>query len=390
MRWMLLIPLCLIAASCAVDQPKSQPTVGTNTMSKPEPWLGAKPMTAPKSAPAVAKESSRKPINASASAKKDGSLGPPKDAQFTLYCADYTGPAHVEVANRVKQDLTATSGLRNWYVIHQEDRSTLFYGYYKELDDSALKRDRAAIEAMQDQHGNRIVRSAIAVSVDAPDPIAPPEWNLANMRRGELDKRHYWTLQIAAYKDDPSRKQAAVDSVRAARQSGIEAYYYHGETVSSVCVGVWPEEAIRIEGMKVVPGGRDLQSGGAFGAASSDPDQQILVAPGMKIPEQMHKAADKRGMTVAQPKVTIVDPSMMQMKQQFPEHAVNGAMEMMTDSNGQRVPRPSLVVQIPLGEASGTAFNPPTPPPPTEAVRQLQPEQQAPSSGGGRLKSIGK
>ncbi|MBC8106063.1 MAG: hypothetical protein H7Z14_05700 [Anaerolineae bacterium] len=387
---MMLLPICLFAVSCAADNQPKQPTVGTNTMSKPDPWIGARPMKPPTPAPTAAKQNARQPINASASSKKGPSLGPPKDAQFTLYCADYTGPSHVEIANRAKQDLSASSGLRSWYVIHQEDRSTLFHGYYKEMDDAGLKRDRATIEALQDQRGNRLVRSAVSVPVDAPDPIAPPEWNLANVRHGELDARHYWTLQIGAYKDDPRRKQAAIEAVRAARQSGIEAFYYHGETISSVCVGVWPEESLRIEGMKVVPGGRDMQSGGAVGAASTDPDQQFLVAPGMNIPDKMKAAAGKRGMGVAQPKVTIVDPTMLQVKERFREHAVNGLVELMTDEKGQRVPRPSLFVQIPVGGPSGSTFDPPTPPPPAEAVRQLQPETQAPASGGGRLKSIGK
>ncbi|CAN5661130.1 hypothetical protein BH09PLA1_BH09PLA1_35390 [soil metagenome] len=398
MRWMLLsLPVCLLAVSCASDsQSPQQAPMGTRTMNKPEPWIGAQPMrpaTPPRNstaAQAPAPAPARQPINASASAKKDAPVAPPKDAQFTLYCADYTGPSHVDIANRMKQELIQNSGLRSWYIIHQEDRSTLFHGYYKELDDAALKHDRAAIESLEDRQGNRVVRSAIAVSVDAPDPVAPPEWNLANVRHGELDLKHYWTLQIGAYKDDLKRKQAAVDAVRAARQAGIEAYYFHGDTVSSVCVGVWPEEALRIDGMKRLPGGRDMQTGGAVSAAGTDPDQQVLVAPGINVPDNMRSAAARRNMSIAQPKITIVDPTMMEMKRRFPEHAVNGLIELMNDGTGQRVARPSLVVEIPLAEATGNAFNPPTPPPPTDAVRALTPDAPPASSGGGRLKSIGK
>jgi hypothetical protein len=285
----------------------------------------------------------------------------------------------------MKQELAKATGMRHFYIVHQEDRSSLFYGYYKELDDAGLKRDREALESLEDQSGNRIVRAAIAVSVDAPDPIAPPEWNLANVRQGELDTKHYWTIQVGAYKDDPKRKQAAVEAVREARQTGLDAYYYHGETVSSVCIGVWPQEAVRIEGMKQIPGG-----GEAFAAANPDPDQQLLVAPGMKIPENLGREAAKRNVSVAQPKVTVLDPSMEEVKRRFSEHAVNGEVEMMVDSRGTTIPRPSLLVQIPLGEAGGAAFNPPTPAPPPEAVRALQPEPPPSNTGSGRLKSIGK
>jgi hypothetical protein len=81
---------------------------------------------------------------------------------------------------------------------------------------------------------------------------------------------------------------------------------------------------------------------------------------------------------------------MEQAKRQFPEHAVNGMVETMVDQSGKRVARPSLVMQVPIGEAAGTAFNPPTPAVPPEAVRALNPEPPPASSGGGKLKSIGK
>jgi len=278
--------------------------------------------------------------------------------------------------------------MHGWYIIHQADRSTLFYGYYKEIDDANMRRDREVLEGLEDRAGNKVVRAAIAVPVDAPDPTAPPEWNLANVRRGELDTRHFWTIQIAAYKDSPERKQAAVEAVKAARQAGVDAYYYHGETVSSVCVGVWPQEALQIEGMGSLPNARDQQQG-SITPHSSDPNEQIIVAPGIKLPKGFESKARDRNVTVGQPHVTIVDPTMEATKRRFSEHAVNGMVENMVNDKGQRVPRPSLVVQVPLGEPSSTAFNPPTPAPPPDAVRALSPEPPAPSSGGGKLKSIG-
>src|SRR4051812_29612933 len=116
MRWMMLLPVCsavcLLAISCASDQQTAQPPTGTKTMSRPQPWAGATPT---KPAPAPRKETaqapSRQPINASASSKKDVTNVPPKDAQYTLYCADYTGPAHVEMAKRSKDDLAQQTGM---------------------------------------------------------------------------------------------------------------------------------------------------------------------------------------------------------------------------------------------------------------------------------------
>jgi hypothetical protein len=385
------LSVCQFAMSCAADQQTAQqasPT-GTKTMKAPEAWAGAKPM-APAPRKEVPQPDSRRPANASSASKREATNVPPKDAQFTLYCADYTGPAHVELAKRVKEELAQQTGLRGWYIVHQSDRSTLFYGYYKEIDDANMRRDRLAIESLEDRSGNRIVRAAIAVPVDAPDPDAPPEWNLANVRRGELDTRHFWTLQIGAYKDSPQRKQVAVEAVREARKAGVDAYYYHGESVSSVCIGVWPMEALRIEGMELQRGARDINSGSSIRAPSSDPDQALLVAPGINVPESLKSVAARRNVSVAQPKVEVVDSSLIAMKRQFPDHAINGMVEMTMNERGQQVAPPSLVVQIPLGEPNSAVFNPPTPEPSPAAIRALQPDSTPASSGGGKLKSIGK
>jgi hypothetical protein len=283
MRWMMLIPLCLLAISCASDPQaaQQQSTSGTNTMSKPDPWLGAKPMQpAPKPQQEASRPQPRKPINASAAGRNDV---PPKDAQYTLYCADYVGPSHVEAANRAKQELAELSGMRGWYIIHQEDRSSLFYGYYRDVEEAAIKRDRAAIEGLEDRRGNKAVRAAMPVSVDAPDPIAPPEWNLLNARNGELDTKHYWTLQIAAYQGSPERKQYAVEAVKAARQQGVQAYYYHGPSVSSVCIGVWPFEALsRPDDESVKPDGRNpngqlMITSGDLVASDQPTDNRLIL-----------------------------------------------------------------------------------------------------------------
>ena len=63
------------------------------------------------------------------------------------------------------------------------------------------------IQSMADQSGNPLFPHSFFVEVTTPDPQAPAEWNLANANG-------YWSLQIAAYKDSPKRKQYAVEAVR--------------------------------------------------------------------------------------------------------------------------------------------------------------------------------
>lgn len=97
----------------------------------------------------------------------------------------------------------------------------------------------------------------------SPDPVAPPEWNLVN-RDADKDakdpRRAYWSLEIMAFKVNPLRKEAAVKAVAAFRKDGVEAYYYHGETTSSVCVGAWPMDAVKPENRQLVGQGEALNA----------------------------------------------------------------------------------------------------------------------------------
>ena len=70
-----------------------------------------------------------------------------------------------------------------------------------------------------------------------------------------------------------------------------------------------------------------MQREGSITPRTSDPNEQIIVAPGITLPKGFESKATDRNVTVGQPKVTIVDPSMEAAKRQFPEHAVNGMLE---------------------------------------------------------------
>src|SRR6185437_232877 len=136
-------------------------------------------------------------------AKSDGQgdAAPPKDAQWTLYCRVVPGPDHVIRANEYKNELIKTSGMKDWYVIHDEDQSVIYYGYYRAIDDAKDRKeaeraqgDRKAIEKLTDAQGNKIIPGSMFVAISTPDPVAPPEWDLRNAK-GDL------TLEIAVYKD---------------------------------------------------------------------------------------------------------------------------------------------------------------------------------------------
>ncbi len=253
----------------------------------------------------------------------------PKDAQFTIFCARYWGPAHVERASRSRDELIRGTNMRDWYTVIENDQTLLYYGFYKSIEEPKAQADRRKIELMTDaQTGDRPFRHALFVELTAPDPTAPPEWNL-------LNAQGKYTLQIGVYKGSPQRKEAAVASVAEARKQGIPAYYYHGETASLVCVGVWPESAIKYTDQNP--------------ARSNDPEQLLIYPPNVNDPalnQAFDEAAKATKGRVVRQSAQIVDPTLDAMRKQFPYNTINGSY-MKKVVNGKEQFDPSQIIAMP-------------------------------------------
>jgi hypothetical protein len=275
----------------------------------------------------------------------------PKDAQWTIYCATLRDENHVETSRALKAALIKNTGLREWYILHESDRSRLYYGYYRSISDASdaaetarAQADRKKINEMKDKSGERPFAASQFVQLSAPDPEAPPQWNLVNVPQDKV-----WTLMIGAYKDSPDRKRAAVEAVRDARASGEEAYYYHGESVSNVFIGTWREEAVEETRIDTDAGRR-----------SNSRDDLLVMPPGIKDPG---KVVDKSGKTVraVSQKLIPVDESLKKKIAQYPEMGVNGE-RLVYKARGKswvqgpqliRIPRPSQTLFRDDGVANG-------------------------------------
>ena len=279
---------------------------------------------------------------------------PPKGAQWTLLCDTVDGPAHVEEAGILKARLIQTSGMADWYVLHSEKESTIYYGYYRSLDNPAEKQradtDRLKISMLHDRLNNRMVRGGVLVAITPPDPVAPPEWNLLNAR-----KDAYWTIEIATFAGDLKRKEAAVQAVRELREKGeTEAYYYHGPTASSVCIGAWPRSAVMEQGT-----GIDSKGNLRDDAHSQNPDQPLLVYGDVAPPNlrsRIEEPGTGKAMAVLAPKLDIQDPDMKKKVADYPNHYVNYELRGV-QHDGQTFPDPSVLVAIPRDSSSTASDN---------------------------------
>lgn len=333
----LLIVLALVAG-CA-----GNPTV-------PEPQPQASSVTVPTPRATVGREGDAPPAREQVPAPTI-----PAGARFTIFCETFTGDNHVQRATELKNLLMANARTKGWYVIHQDGQSTIYHGYYAEFDESAAvnaaakkeaqraKSDKSVVDALPNplRADSKLFPRALFVSLDSPDPDAPPEWSLVNANG-------YWSVEVASYTGF-ERKQAAVESVREARKANIPAFYYHGPSYSSVCIGAWPRSAVierSTEQINSIPQGSDVFVDVRGGEIPADIRNNML--------------RDGKPIQVVVPKVEIVDKTLLATLKAYPEHAVDGYAEMekfidpATKKESMR-PKHSMLVRIPVADGQTTA-----------------------------------
>ena len=328
---------------------------------------GAPNPTASSATPAVSSNSSP-----SDNANDMGMPVPPPGAMFTMFCTAFTSPTHIADAMQAKQYLIQRTGLKDWYVVHSQQESDLFYGFYTTFDDASqtaeytrAQSDHAKISSLVNEQGDPLFSMVLFVPINLPDPPAPKEWDLAN-------NPGYWTLQIGIYRDSPERKQAAVDAVREARAEGIEAYFQHGPVSSGVFIGSWPREAADISDTS---------------APSEDPHQPVLVLSGPVAGMDGDDFYTKDGVKVhvVMPKVQIFDPTLKAAIATYQYTRVNGeVVGRKSELHPEVIPYPALLIKVPHEGANANADQPTIPDAPSDsAPGDVTPAPPIPDMGGG-------
>lgn len=307
----------------------------------------------------------------------------PAGAEWTIYCATIPGLGHIQQSTQVRDQLVRGTGMRDWYVVHNENDSTLYYGFYKSLDKN-IKATREKIDAMTDAAGGRPFRNAMITELTAPDPEAPPQWDLSNVPAGMA-----WSVQIAAYEGSPQRKKFAVDAVREARAQGVPAYYFHGPSISSVCIGAWPKASVRGD---MEPAFNDPNENRTLDQImQQQPADLIVLPPGM--PPVNKEIQTRRGrVRTVSPQLEVVDPTLLATMKSYPYHYRNGEVEGVKSGNGLQ-PKPTFLVKVPRRGGSLLGGDPTLadsgPLRPSQPV-QTEPQKPAPARPGyGTLRSLG-
>jgi hypothetical protein len=258
----------------------------------------------------------------------------PKDAQYTIVCRTFQEESHVQDSRQAQQMLFSSTNMKKWYVVHAADHSTLYFGFYRNNDPrdpndgpegQRAINDLNTIRAMTDSQGNRPFSESLLVGIDAPDPEANPAWDITRTKGT-------WSVEIACFTGTADRKERAVQAVAEARKEGIEAYYYHGETASSVCLGCWPANAA----IEVT-----------VADTNTNPNAPVIITDKPMAPGIAGSFA-KSGVQTAAYHVDVLDPTLTQALNKYPDHATNNETRMVTDATGhQKIVEKPFIFKIP-------------------------------------------
>src|SRR5262249_32297728 len=152
------------------------------------------------------------------------------------------------------------------------------------------------------------------------------------------------------------------DMVRSLREKGVDAYYYHTSTASSVCVGCWQADAVSI----VEAAQQD-----------NDPTKDVVVLPA-GTSESYEKLLIDNGAQTLKSRVEILDPTINQMLIRFPAHDVNYEHREVVDPITQqpKLMDHAFLVRIPHPDPLDTVVDSGAP-----ALPPLQPQHADPALG---------
>lgn len=194
--------------------------------------------------------------------------------EYTIYLLQFVGKGQgrFEEAERYKAQTAEQSGWKNLFVVHEEGRSVLYVGKYR--DYAAAKADCNRIQKWKTKTGVTLYGSAMVADIPGQE-VGPAALNLKNTAG-------VYSVVIAVFFDDEKeftgRKHVAVEYAKELRSKGEEAYYCHGPAQSAVCIGSYPKESIKRVPVRASPDPNDENAGFIWKSVIEDPKMLAILA----------------------------------------------------------------------------------------------------------------
>jgi hypothetical protein len=178
---------------------------------------------------------------------------------WAIRCLTLHGANRLRMAQNYAEALKRVAGIRpdRVQVFHEAGDSVVYYGRYRRVYNEKTNTESFRPDHLQDLN---LIRQ-LSLNVQDPAVGARTVWpfQLATMETLPLgrgshpewllsDAPGYYSLQVAVFYNTGEmrrRKYAAEEYCKLLREQGEQAYYDHGPVNSSVCIGVFPEEAIQ-------------------------------------------------------------------------------------------------------------------------------------------------
>ena len=193
------------------------------------------------------------------SATRMSGTGTDDEDIWAVQCLALEGPNRFTLARGYADALRNVTGLKPDLVrvFHEAEQSGVYYGRYRRRYDPRTDTESFRPDHLRDLDLIRRLSMNIRDSAAGSRTVWPfrlatmgtlpvgrgshPEWLLTNAPG-------YYSLQVGVFYNTGEmrrRKYAAEEYCKLLREQGEEAYYDHGAVNSSVCIGAFPEEAIR-------------------------------------------------------------------------------------------------------------------------------------------------
>lgn len=169
---------------------------------------------------------------------------------WAVVIAAFRGEDREAAAAKALAQVRGEGGIPEAYVARRREAMVIAVGDFSSPDDERAKSELTRIQKLE-INGNRPFASAmLAPPLDFKMAGSMPQYNLVKAKQ-LFGEQALYTLQVAAYgrldldrpgeKDLVEARAAAEQAVANLRQEGEQAWYYHGPSMSMVCVGVYDQ-----------------------------------------------------------------------------------------------------------------------------------------------------
>jgi hypothetical protein len=172
-----------------------------------------------------------------------------------LLTIDAQSPGAAETAAIAAEEVRSQGGLSQARAVLRGDAWLVVAAEFSREQDEAAREEHTRIRSLKFDQAQPFAAATLLAPAKRGEAGTLPEFDLATLR-GRIPAGVEYTLQIGIYQVDdgtevPTEKQlkeiraAAETAVKTLRADGVEAFYWHGPTRSTVTVGLFREADIQ-------------------------------------------------------------------------------------------------------------------------------------------------